>query len=232
MTLGVSLAQIGEFSFILAGMGLHFQVLPQEAYHLILAGALVSIAFNMFAFRTINPLIAWASEHYPLVRHWDLRPDPLAALPLSTDSQFLSNQVVVVGYGRVGKKLVIALKKHGVAVVVVDDNRENIEELRKNGQPAVLGDACEAVTLVQAHIANATLCVVALKNSTGMKQLVSVARTLNPAIQFIVRASSAEEAVFYEQEGYGQVFNAEVELAKNLSHAVFQRLAPAQPQSD
>ena len=102
LTVGVSLAQIGEFSFILAGMGLAMNLIPNEAYSLILAGAILSIAFNSFMFNGIEPAIAWTKKRSHVARILAERIDPLSLLPTTVNESLLHKQVVIVGYGRVG----------------------------------------------------------------------------------------------------------------------------------
>ncbi|NBV01534.1 MAG: sodium:proton antiporter, partial [Burkholderiaceae bacterium] len=191
MTVGASLAQIGEFSFILAGMGLAMNMLPAEGYSLILAGALISIAANSLTFYTISPAIEWAKKNSEFARKLDLRDDPLAQLPMSTHHDLLNGQVVVVGYGRVGRHIATRLQAENISVVIAEQSREVVENLRKNNQPAVCGDSDPAV-LIQAHIARAAFLIIAVKDAVGIPQMVETARTLNPSIQILIRANTDE----------------------------------------
>jgi CPA2 family monovalent cation:H+ antiporter-2 len=111
---GASLAQIGEFSFILAGLGVSLGLLTPAGQSLILAGALISIALNSLLFAAIEPAQAWARAHSAWARRLDLRDDPLAALPMSTDRKLLTGQVVLVGYGQVGQHIAAALAERHV----------------------------------------------------------------------------------------------------------------------
>ncbi len=139
LTVGVCLAQIGEFSFILAGLGVALNVLPKEGQSLILAGALISIAANSALFSAIEPLQAWLRRRSPWVRRMEVREDPLAQLPTSTDPSQLTGHVLVIGYGRVGRHISEALREQGRAVVVLDHNRERVQALREQGFAAVQG---------------------------------------------------------------------------------------------
>jgi monovalent cation:H+ antiporter-2, CPA2 family len=153
LTVSASLAQIGEFSFILASLGVALKLLPPEGHNLVLAGALISIALNSFVFQAIEPLQRALRRRS---RHAFERPsDPLAELPASTDLALLDGHVVVVGYGRVGRRIGEALAGRGVSIVVADENRELVERLRSEGVAAVSGDASEPAVLIQAHIARA-----------------------------------------------------------------------------
>ncbi|MEO7338582.1 MAG: YbaL family putative K(+) efflux transporter [Caldimonas sp.] len=224
LTVSASLAQIGEFSFILAGLGMSLGVLPAEGQSLILAGALISIALNPLLFAANAPALRWLRERSEFARRLDRSDDPLAELPSETEARFLQNQVVIVGYGRVGKGIATALRAAGVAFVVADENREVVEALRRTGQAAVLGDAVEPATLIQAHIARARLLVIATPETVAVRQTVATARTLNPAIEVVVRSHNAEEAALLESEGSGKVFVGERELALAMTAHVMGRV--------
>eukprot|EP01034_Spumella_vulgaris_P009939 gene9939-12613_t len=114
LTVGASLAQIGEFSFILAGLGVVLGLLPAVGMSLVLAGALISIALNPLLFAAIAPLQAWLLKRSELARRLDRREDPYAELPLSTERKYLKGQVVLVGYGQVGRSIAKALGAEGV----------------------------------------------------------------------------------------------------------------------
>lgn len=226
-TVGISLAQIGEFSFILAGMGLAMNLIPSEAYSLILAGAIISIALNSFLFDGLHPLIEWARKRSDLARHLDQRIDPLALLPTSTQQSLLTGQVVVVGHGRVGTKVVSQLKEQGISCVVAEKDRSIVEDLRKKGTPAVSGDASDPFVLIQAHIANAAVLVIASEDSIDVSKMVDTARTLNPKIAIFIRARDREEIEIYSKEGWGQSFTPEDELANRFCTEVLKELKQA-----
>jgi hypothetical protein len=141
LTVSASLAQVGEFSFILAGLGMSLGLLPKEGQSLILAGALISMALNPFVFSAIAPVQRWLQRHPRLAHRFEPEANPLAALPMSTEAKYLSNQVVLVGWGRVGKHIADTLSAAGIPFVVVESNREPVEALREQGIPAVWGDA-------------------------------------------------------------------------------------------
>ena len=227
MTVGASLAQIGEFSFILAGMGLAMNMLPAEGYSLILAGALISIAANSLTFYTIAPAIEWAKKNSEFARKLDLRDDPLAQLPMSTHHDLLNGQVVVVGYGRVGRHIAARLQAENISVVIAEQSREVVENLRKNNQPAVCGDASDPAVLIQAHIARAAFLIIAVKDAVGIQQMVETARTLNPSIQILIRANTDEDVELFTQEGLGDSFTPEKELAETLANTIITRRAAA-----
>ncbi|WP_257744649.1 cation:proton antiporter [Burkholderia glumae] len=224
LTVGAGLAQIGEFSFILAGLGRSLGLLSAEGQSLILAVALISISTNTLLFAAIEPALGWIRRHSAFARRLEARDDPLAALPMSTPQTHLTGQVVIVGYGRVGARIVQALDERGIACVVVEQNRETVEKLRAEGAAAVSGDAIEPVVLVQAHIARAGMLVVTLPDTFDVRQIVEIARTLNPTIEIALCTNSGDEAALLTSEGVGTVFISETELARGITEHVLARM--------
>ena len=220
LTVAVSLAQIGEFSFILAGMGLAMNLIPNEAYSLILAGAILSIAINPFLFNSIEPVLVWARKRSHLARKLDERLDPLSLLPTTVNQSLLHKQVVIVGFGRVGKSVHEKLKEQKIPCVIAEKDRGLVEDLRKQNIPAVSGDAADPFVLIQAHIARAAVLVIATKDSIDVSKMVETARTLNPEITIFIRARDQEEVQLYQKEGWGKSFTPEDELASRLADEV------------
>jgi CPA2 family monovalent cation:H+ antiporter-2 len=229
LTVSAGLAQIGEFSFILAGLGVSAGLLPASGQSLILAGAIFSIALNPLYFSAIEPAQRWIRKRSRLARALERFADPLGALPLSTDRRYLANQVVLVGYGRVGRHIAAALDERAIPYVVVDANREVVERLRVSGKPAVAGNATDAITLVQAHIARARMLVIATAETVQVRKMASTARTLNPPIEVVVRSHNEEEAALLERESTGKVFVGEAELARAMTEFVLGRVGRPPP---
>ncbi len=225
LTVGASLAQIGEFSFILAGLGVTLGLMPAEAQSLVLAGAILSIAVNPALFSLIAPFERWLLARSALARRLEARIEPLSALPISTDEKLLRDQVIVVGHGRVGRPLVQTLQERQVPLVVVDLGRERVDRLRAEGLAAVCGDAAEPEVLVQAHVAQAAMLVVTAGDALALRRMVETARTLNPAIRVLLRAASEDEAELLRGEGLGTVLTCERELARGLGQGVIEALA-------
>jgi CPA2 family monovalent cation:H+ antiporter-2 len=223
LTVSASLAQIGEFSFILAGLGVSLGLLPVEGQSLVLAGALISIATNPLWFSLIGPLQKWLHAHSSFARGLESRDDPLAELPVTTEARYLSRQVVLVGYGRVGRRIAAELDAHDIPYVVAEQNRELVEKLREAGTPAVWGDAADPAVLIQAHIARARVLVVATPDAMNVRQMMETARTLNPTIQTVIRSHNEHEARLLTQETSATVFLGEHELAQAMARDVVQR---------
>jgi CPA2 family monovalent cation:H+ antiporter-2 len=223
LTVSASLAQIGEFSFILAAIGLSLGLLPAEGQSLILAGALISIALNPLLFKLMHPLQDWLRAHSALARRLERPTDPLAALPADTAQHFLSRQVVLVGYGKVGRAIATELSRHDIPFVVADQNRARIEALRAQGQAAVFGDAADPGVLIQAHIAHAGLLIITTPDPVAIRAMIDTARTLNPTIELVIRSHSRAETALLEQEAGTRVFRAETELAASMARHVLDR---------
>ncbi|MDY0106202.1 MAG: YbaL family putative K(+) efflux transporter [Giesbergeria sp.] len=226
LTVAASLAQIGEFSFILAGLGLSLGLLPKEGMSLVLAGALMSMALNPFLFAAVEPVRRWILARSDLARRLEQRDDPYAELPMSTERKYLQGQVVLVGYGRVGQRIARSLDARGIPYVVAEQNRETVEDLRKKGVAAVSGNAAEPAVLIQAHIADAAMLVVATPDPLNVRQMVGTARTLNPGIEIVLRTHSENESKMLRTDGVGTVFYGEEELAKGMTQHVLHRFAP------
>jgi len=225
LTVSASLAQIGEFSFILAGLGLSLGLLPAEGQSLILAGAIISIAFNPLVFRAIEPAQAWIRSRSKLAQAMERPDDPLAALPMTVDLNRLTGQVVLVGYGRVGRRIGEALTANGISFVVAEENREIVEQLRARDIPAVSGDASDPAVLIQAHIQRARVLVIATPDTLKVRRMIEIARTVNPRIETVVRTHSEEEAALLEKENAGKVFLGEHELARSMIQHLLDRYA-------
>ena len=230
LTVAASLAQVGEFSFILAGLGVTHGLLPSEGQSLILAGALISIALNPLLFGAIEPLQKWIRSRSDVARAFERSDDPLAELPMTVDQRYLTGQVVLVGYGRVGRRIGDALAARGIRYVVAEENREIVEALRAAGVPAVSGNAGEPAVLIQAHIARASMLVIATPDTFHVRRMIETARALNPGIETVVRTHSEEEATLLRQENAGTVFMGEHELALGMTRHVLERLASGSPE--
>jgi len=220
LTVGASLAQIGEFSFILAALGVSLGLLPPEGQSLILAGALVSIAANSALFAAMAPLLTWARANSAIARKLEARDDPLSQLPTTVDQASLTGQVVLVGYGSVGERIAAQLRAAHLSIVVVDEDRAKIEALRQAHLPAVSGDVCDPAVLIQAHIARAAVLVITLHDSLRVKQAVDIARTLNAHLHVLVCAANEDEARLLRRDLGLTVFLQEQELVRGMSAQV------------
>jgi len=228
LTVSASLAQIGEFSFILAGLGVTLGLLPVEGQSLILAGAIVSIALNPLLFGAIEPLQAWIRSRSKLARSMERSGDPLAELPGTVDEARLTGHVLIVGWGRVGQRIGDALMEEGVPIVVAEQNRETVEQLRSRGIPAVAGDGSDPSVLIQAHVARARVLVIAVPDTFAVRKMIEIGRMLNPNLETVVRAYTDEDGALLTKDGARQAFTAEQALALVVTRHALERVRSGQ----
>ena len=231
LTVGASLAQIGEFSFILATLGVSLKLLSLEGQNLILAGALISITLNSFVFSAIEPVQRWIRERSHLARLLERSGDPLAMLPDEVSQDYLRDQVVIVGHGEVGRRITKQLMAEDIKVVIAEENREIVENLREKGIAAVSGMATDPGVLIQAHIQHARLLVLSPMDILDIHKIVDIAKTLNPEIQVLVCAESKEEAEVIRRDQIGEVYFAKEEMAKNMSNHILNQIQIAHHQA-
>jgi CPA2 family monovalent cation:H+ antiporter-2 len=216
-----SLAQIGEFSFILAGLGVALGLLPSGGRDLVLAGALLSITFNPLVFAGLDRLTAWLRGRPELMARLERSGgEDLSALP-EGDEVGPRDHAIIVGYGRVGSVVGKGLEDQGLPVVVVDVDRRRVEELRGRGVAAVYGDASTPGVLEAARADRARLVVIATPEGFQTRRTIELARRLNPAIDIAVRTQSEAEVAYLERQGVGLAILGVRELAFGLlDHAL------------
>ena len=227
LTISASLAQIGEFSFILAALGMSLGLLPPEAQSLVVAGALLSITLNPFVFRAIDPIWRWITARQGLTDALERPAGEVAELPTTLIENDLRDHVVLVGYGRVGAPVGEELSRHGIPHVVIEQSRERAEELRKRGLPVIYGDATRPEVLTKAHLERARLVVVAAPDAYQGRAILEMARRLNPDAEVIIRTHSDQEREFLQKHGAAQALVGERELAVSLTRSALRRFGVA-----
>ncbi|MBK3778178.1 Kef family K(+) transporter [Azospirillum brasilense] len=215
LTVSASLAQVGEFSFILTGLGVTLGLLPPEGRDLILAGALLSITLNPLVFAGLDRLSGWLRRRSGMLGRLERqRNDSLSVLPPAHEGP--QDHAVIVGYGRVGSVVGKGLKSQNLPIVVIDQNRRRVEALRKRGVPAVYGDATTPGVLEAAGTRRARLIVVATPQGYQTRRVLDLARRINPSIDTAVRTHSEAEVAHLERQGVGLAIMGERELAFGL----------------
>jgi K+:H+ antiporter len=194
LTVGVGLAQIGEFSFILGTVGLTLGLLPTEGFQLIVASSLLSIAINPFLFRVVDPLDRRLRALPVLTRWLERRAGHLAVLEPADGEAPLRGHAILCGFGRVGRLIGPALDRRGFRYVVITLQRREVDQLRARGIAAIYGDASNAEVLERAHVGTARLVIVASSDPHVTRLVVERAMAANPAIDFVVRTHSDTEA--------------------------------------
>ncbi|MBB4638127.1 YbaL family putative K(+) efflux transporter [Longimicrobium terrae] len=221
LVVAASLAQIGEFSFILAGLGMSLGLLTQEGHSLILAGALLSITINPLIFATVAPIEKWVRARPRIADLLERPAGELAELPADVHEEGLRDHAVLVGHGRVGAPVGEALAAEGIPYVVVEQNREEVEALRARGVPALFGDASRPGILHHAHLERARLLIVSAPDAFQARLILDHARKVNPGIDTVVRTHSDEERTHLEASGVGRAVVGERELALAMVRYAF-----------
>ena len=216
LTVAVSLSQIGEFSFILASLGVEMEILDAQARDLILAGALLSIVANPILFSLLD---RWQARQ-------DLAdPDPVRDVAATQDKlhaipEDLAGHAIVVGYGRVGERLASLLRQRGVPVAIVVDSGARAEAARADGYPTVRGNAVLLPVLEEAAAARAKMAVFAIPNALEAGETIARLKQLNPEITVLARAHSEGEVRHLLSHGADGAVLAERELAHSLAEMV------------
>jgi CPA2 family monovalent cation:H+ antiporter-2 len=208
LTISASLAQIGEFSFILAGLGVSLAILPEEGRDLVLAGALLSIIANPLIFAALDRLEARrAARDEP-----SPSPRPRPGPPLPT-----AGHAILVGFGRVGSEIAKLLRERAVPLLVIDDDADLVQKARDAGFPAIRGNAATHRVLDEASPAGAQLVVLAIPQALEAGEVVARLRALNPGLTILARAHSDAEVKHLIKHGADGAVLAEKELAHSMA---------------
>ncbi|MDN4483150.1 YbaL family putative K(+) efflux transporter [Demequina lignilytica] len=198
LMVAASLAQIGEFSFILVTLGADLEVMPQSAQDLVLAGAIISIVLNPVLF-------AWASRVYARAN-----PEDADDAPIHAEA---TGHVIVVGYGRVGRRVARTLWERDVPVVVIDDDETRVEAIRELGHEAVLGNAARTKVLRAAGIADARAVVIGIPDPLNAGAVVAAARGLSLDVEIVARGHGSRDVGYLSAQGATEVLVGVHEVA-------------------
>ncbi|WP_430391136.1 YbaL family putative K(+) efflux transporter [Dyella sp. 20L07] len=226
MTIAVSLAQIGEFSFILIGVGVTQNLVSKEAQDVLLAAAIVSILINPLLFKLFDRFkqrldARAAAEHAQASAVASLE-SAEALLPTA-----LHDHVVVAGYGRLGQLLGDAVHANGQPLLVLEEEKENVEALRQLGIETIVGNASSDPVLDAANLPQAQALLVTVPKAFEAGEVVRAARALNPALQIIARADSDECRNHLLKQGANKVVMGEQELAHAMIDGLNKPVLPA-----
>lgn len=210
LTVAVSLAQIGEFAFILAGMGVTLEVLNRQANDLILAGAIVSIMLNPVLFTLLDRYLE--KTETPEEQQEEETLEEITQVPVN-----ICGHTIIVGYGRVGAMLADKLHNKGYPVVVVEDTRARFEELAERGFPSVMGNAVAQDVLELARADCASALLLTIPNGYEAGEIVAKARAMNAHMTIIVRAHYDDERTYIMERGANRVVIGEFEIARAMS---------------
>ena len=210
LTISASLAQIGEFSFILAGLGVALEILPPEGRDLVLAGALLSIVANPILFQLLD-----VGERRAAARSDDATPQPApahAGPPLPTQGH-----AILVGYGRVGGEIARLLRERAVPVLVIEDDSDLVRKARAAEVPTLRGNAADARVLADAYPDTALLAVLAIPDALAAGEISERLRAANPGMTILARAHSDHEVKHLLAHGADGAVLAEKELAHSMA---------------
>lgn len=219
LTVAGGLAQVGEFSFILAALGIALNLLPVDGQNLMLAGALLSITLNPLVIRGLKPVERWITARPKLQDFLERinQQDPLRTLE-GASAEFMRGHAVLIGHGRVGSAVGYALEQAGIPYIVIEQNRKLVSALRELGVPAVFGDATRAFVRQQAGVRHARLLIVTTPDPFQARTIVSVATRECPNLVTVVRTHSEAESRYLRQLQVGRVVMGEKELAFGMAH--------------
>jgi CPA2 family monovalent cation:H+ antiporter-2 len=218
LTMAAALSQIGEFSFILAGLGVSLSLLPAEGRDLILAGALLSILVNPLLFVGLDRLSpGLKAREERLMSHEPTAAVPTPELPATT----LTGHTVLVGYGRVGSLIGQALRERGEPFLVIEEREGVAGRLRAEGFEVILGNAGQRGLLAAANLEQAKCLVSAIPNPFEASTLIEAARNANPRIEIVARAHSDAEVEHLQKFGANRIVLGELEIAREMAGYLF-----------
>ncbi len=217
MRLGASLGQIGEFSFILAGLGVALGVLTDGQRNLILAAALVTIVLNPLLFTAANRAADWITHRPKWLDRLERHKAP-STIASDLHSVVQTGHAVLIGYGRVGRTIGDALHRYNVPFVAVEQDRRVVDAMRALGVTAVYGDATRPGIIEHAHPEHAILLIVASPDPYHARHVIELVRARNPSIEVIVRTHGDREVELFESMGVSKVLMGERELAYGMAY--------------
>ncbi|HLM40990.1 MAG TPA: YbaL family putative K(+) efflux transporter [Microvirga sp.] len=220
LTIAASLAQIGEFSFILAGLGLQLQLLPDLGHDLVLAGAILSILVNPFLFTALDRWFArretGTAERADAERNAAAEQEAARSQQDPLPAVSLADHVVLVGHGRVGKFISRKLVASRTPFLVIETEKNQVADLQREGLPVVIGNAADPEVAAAANIKAARCLLVAIPDAFESGQVVEQARGINPDLPIIVRAHSGAQEEHVVKHGATRVVMGEQEIARAM----------------
>ena len=234
LAVSVVLAQIGEFSFILATMGRQLDILPPDAANLLVAAAILSITLNPLAYRLIPGTERWLDRILPGLTGWIHR---RAAGTVGADQSAPvrrsgRHRAIIIGYGPVGQTVARLLRENGVDPTIIELNIETAQLLKAGGVPTIYGDAGRIETLTEAGIANASALVLSASSIKDGREIIEAARGLNPRIHVLARTAYVHELDALRTVGVDGVFSGEGEVALAMTEFILRSFGASPEQID
>ena len=193
LNVGAALAQIGEFSFILAAQGIALGMTDQKMLSMVVASAILSIALNPLMFAMIPYVRRFSVRYFAWARAAAMLTDPYSVLPKETSRRMLMGQTILVGSGSVTRSVAKRLATDDVPFVCISEDKSFAEELREQKHAVISGDAADPMVLVQGHIVTAAQLMVIDIDPVKTLKIVEMAKQLNPELNIMARAGSRDE---------------------------------------
>lgn len=206
LNVGAALAQIGEFSFILAAQGIALGMTDQKMLSMVVASAILSIALNPLMFAMIPYVRRFSVRYFAWARAAAMLTDPYSVLPKETSRHMLMGQTILVGSGSVTRSVAKRLATDDVPFVCISEDKSFAEELREQKHAVISGDAADPMVLVQGHIVTAAQLMVIDIDPVKTLKIVEMAKQLNPELNIMARAGSRDEVEHLKQEGIANVY--------------------------
>lgn len=206
LNVGAALAQIGEFSFILAAQGIAHGMTDQKMLSMVVASAILSIALNPLMFAMIPYVRRFSVRYFAWARAAAMLTDPYSVLPKETSRRMLMGQTILVGSGSVTRSVAKRLATDDVPFVCISEDKSFAEELREQKHAVISGDAADPMVLVQGHIVTAAQLMVIDIDPVKTLKVVEMAKQLNPELNIMARAGSRDEVEHLKQEGIANVY--------------------------
>lgn len=206
LNVGAALAQIGEFSFILAAQGIALGMTDQKMLSMVVASAILSIALNPLMFAMIPYVRRFSVRYFAWARAAAMLTDPYSVLPKETSRRMLMGQTILVGSGSVTRSVAKRLATDDVPFVCISEDKSFAEELREQKHAVISGDAADPMVLVQGHIVTAAQLMVIDIDPVKTLKIVEMAKQLNPELNIMARAGSRDEVEHFKQEGIANVY--------------------------
>lgn len=220
ISIGVALAQTGEFSFILASLGTSLNILPKEAYCAIIASSIISITLNPILFKAINPFVKFLNKKGIDINQVKKENE--------NSIDFINNEteqdnIIVVGYGPVGQAVTKILNDKGISVNIIELNIDTVKKINSNNSnclKALYGDAMQHEVLINAGINNALAFIIS-STLASSKEITEIVKSLNPNIQILVNTSYINDIEILKEKGADIVFSGELAVSQILSNYIF-----------
>jgi len=235
LAVAVVLAQIGEFSFILATLGTDLKLLPDEATNTLIGTAIISISLNPILYRQIDRLEKYAKGSPRFSKWLEARARKATTVPPTTakdDDSGLRYEAIVVGYGPVGRTLVQLLQDNEIEPTIIELNLDTAQKLRADGLRGIYGDASQKETIQQAGADRAIAFILSSSHMLGSEEAIRLAREINPAIRVFARANHLAEVPTLRRAGADVVFTGEGELALSMTEFLLRQLGATAEQID